>query len=62
VTLGAPHAQDFWVTPIESVSESEDGFERIYQGSQIMAIWPVELAPGSPWNGRLALKVEHGAK
>jgi hypothetical protein len=62
VTLGAPDAQDFWITPIESVSESEDGFERIYQGSQIMAIWPVELAPGSQWNGRLALKVEHGAK
>jgi alpha-amylase len=62
VTLGAPNAQDFWVTPIESVSESEDGFERIYQGSQIIAVWPVELAPGTDWKGSLALKVEHLAK
>ena len=59
VTLGAPKAQDFWVTPIESVSESEDGFERIYQGSQVMAVWPVELAPGGEWKGRLALRVDH---
>jgi 4-alpha-glucanotransferase len=57
VTLDAPKAQDFWITPIESVSESEDGFERIYQGSQIIAVWPVELAPGAEWNGRLALKI-----
>jgi len=58
-TLNAPNAQDFWITPIESVSESEDGFERIYQGSQIIAVWPVELAPGAEWKGRLALKIDH---
>jgi hypothetical protein len=62
VTLAAPNAQDFWITPIESVSESEDGFERIYQGSQIMAVWPVELAPGAEWKGRLVLKVERLAE
>ena len=62
VTLGAPNAQDFWVTPIESVSESEEGFERIYQGSQIMAVWPIELAPGAKWTGRLELKVEQLAQ
>ncbi len=50
------------MTPIESVSESEDGFERIYQGSQIMAVWPVELAPGAKWTGRLGLKVEQLAQ
>ncbi|MGB8540185.1 MAG: alpha-amylase/4-alpha-glucanotransferase domain-containing protein [Candidatus Acidiferrales bacterium] len=62
VTLGAPNAQDFWVTPIESVSESEEGFERIYQGSQVMAVWPIELAPGAKWTGRLGLKVEQLAQ
>jgi hypothetical protein len=62
VTLGAPNAQDFWVTPIESVSESEDGFERIYQGSQIIAVWPVELAPDAEWKGKLGLRIEHLAE
>ena len=46
VALEAPAARNFWIAPIETVSESEDGFERIYQGSQIIAVWPVELASG----------------
>ncbi len=57
VTLLAPGARDFWVSPIETVSESEDGFERIYQGSQIIATFPVELQPGAEWKGRLTLVV-----
>ena len=32
--------------PIESISLSEGGFERIYQGSIILPIWKLELAPG----------------
>ena len=55
----APGADRFWIAPIETVSESEDGFERIYQGSQVIAVWPVELSPGAQWNGRLTMKVEH---
>src|SRR5262249_53170646 len=39
VTLHAPGSESFWVAPIETVSESEDGFERVYQGSQILARW-----------------------
>jgi len=56
VALAAPKARNFWIAPIETVSESEDGFERIYQGSQIVAVWPVELAPGSEWRGQLTLR------
>ncbi|MFZ3200187.1 MAG: alpha-amylase/4-alpha-glucanotransferase domain-containing protein, partial [Candidatus Acidiferrales bacterium] len=57
VTLEASGARNFWIAPIETVSESEDGFERIYQGSQVIAIWPVELAPGGEWMGQLAFRV-----
>jgi 4-alpha-glucanotransferase len=39
VTLHAPGSENFWIAPIETVSESEDGFERVYQGSQILARW-----------------------
>ena len=56
VTLEAPAARHFWTSPIETVSESEDGFERIYQGSQVIAVWPVELAPDAEWKGRLVLR------
>ena len=57
VTIAAPGAHEFWVTPIETVSESEEGFERIYQGSQILATWPAELPSGGEWRGQLALRV-----
>jgi hypothetical protein len=57
VTMLAPGAREFWVSPIETVSESEDGFERIYQGSQIIATFPVELQTGAEWKGRLTLVV-----
>jgi len=56
VTLDAPGARCFWIAPVETVSESEDGFERIYQGSQIMTVWPVELTQGAEWNGQLILR------
>lgn len=57
VTLEAPAAREFWVVPIETVSESEEGFERVYQGSNILAVWPVELQPEKKWTGRVTLRV-----
>jgi hypothetical protein len=57
VMLVAPDAREFWIAPIETVSESEDGFERIYQGSKIITLWPVELSPGGDWRGKLTLRV-----
>ena len=56
-TIQAPGATEFWVAPIETVSESEQGFERVYQGSQILVLWPVEIATGSPWRGETILRV-----
>lgn len=57
VSLSAPGAREFWISPIETVSESEDGFERIYQGSQIIAVWPLQLASGEEWKGQLNFQV-----
>jgi alpha-amylase len=57
VTIQAPKARDYWVAPIETISESEEGFERIYQGSQVLAVWPVEFQPRHVWTGRLTFTV-----
>jgi len=56
-TLDAPLASHLWVAPIETVSESEDGFERVYQGSQILLVWPVELSSTTPWRGEVTLTI-----
>jgi alpha-amylase len=39
-------AADAWWSPIETVSNSEGGFERVYQGSTLMFTWPFVLNPG----------------
>jgi 4-alpha-glucanotransferase len=38
---------DAWWSPIETISTSESGFERVYQGSCLLLSLPVSLAPGS---------------
>jgi len=44
-TLSQP--ADAWWAPVETVSNSEGGFERVYQGSGMLLSWPVALAPGA---------------
>jgi len=51
VTL-APPADVAWY-PVETVSNSEAGFERQYQGSCLLLRWPLALGPG----GRAAFRV-----
>jgi len=58
VALHAPSAEEFWVAPIETVSESEEGFERVYQGSQILAVWRPGLTTQKTWSARLVWRVE----
>lgn len=42
VKLSSNKAIDWWVYPVFSVSQSEEGFERVYQGSSIIAILPIK--------------------
>jgi alpha-amylase len=58
IALHAPGAQQFWIAPIETVSESEEGFERVYQGSQILAVWYPDFAGNHTWLGRLVWRIE----
>jgi 4-alpha-glucanotransferase len=41
---------DAWWAPIETISNSENGFERIYQGSALLLSWPLTLGPGERWS------------
>jgi len=58
IALHAPLADEFWVAPIETVSESEEGFERVYQGSQILALWRPPLTTQKTWSTRLVWRIE----
>jgi 4-alpha-glucanotransferase len=51
-TLIEPVAEA-WISPIRTVSNSEGGFELVYQGSCVLALRPIRLAPGERANLRV---------
>jgi alpha-amylase len=38
---------DIWCAPVETISNSEAGFERVYQGEGLLLGWPLSLAAGA---------------
>src|SRR5260370_18983582 len=58
IALHAPLVEEFWVAPIETVSESEGGFEPVYQGSQILPLWRPPLPTQKTWSTRLVCRIE----
>ena len=57
VEIEAQGASQLWVAPIETVSESEEGFERVYQGSQILGVWNVDLGSAQTWRSETVLHI-----
>lgn len=47
----------WWISPIETISQSESGFERVYQGSAILAVWHTGPPPGRSFTASLQMKV-----
>ncbi len=58
IVLRAEDADEIVRFPIESISLSEGGFERIYQGSILLPIWNIELAPGQQWRSNVTVIFE----
>ena len=48
------HVIDAWIAPIETVSNSEAGFELVYQGSAALLVEPLRLRSGERWTLRIA--------
>jgi hypothetical protein len=57
VHIEAHGASQLWISPIDTVSESEEGFERVYQGSQILGVWNVTFSPTESWSAETVLRV-----
>jgi len=47
-----------WHAPIETISNSEAGFERVYQGSALLLSWVVSIPAGGTWSAT----IEHRAR
>ncbi|MBI2543780.1 MAG: DUF1926 domain-containing protein [Candidatus Rokubacteria bacterium] len=47
--------------PVETVSLSEAGLERIFQGASLLLVWPLALEPGEDWVERVRLTIRDRA-
>lgn len=50
---------NLWRFPIETVSMSESGFERVYQGTVVILHWKMELSPGMTKTLKLVEQIEN---
>jgi alpha-amylase/alpha-mannosidase (GH57 family) len=58
VTLSFDREAMLWRAPVETVSQSEAGFERVYQSSMVMPVWRISLRPVASWSLALQVKIE----
>ena len=57
IELGFGRPATLWRFPIETISNSEAGFERVYQGSCLLSHWRISLPPGQNWQIELQLRL-----
>ena len=50
-----------WRDAIETVSQSEGGYERVYQGTVVIPIWDFQLAAGAEATVSMSLQFQEGA-
>ncbi|MBC8178832.1 MAG: DUF1926 domain-containing protein [Deltaproteobacteria bacterium] len=46
-----------WFFPLMTVSKSEEGFERTYQGSSLLFLHPINLTPGQKTRFQIQLEL-----
>jgi len=57
LTLSFSTPAVLWRAPVETVSQSEAGFERVYQSSMVMPIWRISLGAGSSWKVEIRVRI-----
>jgi alpha-amylase len=59
IILKTDRTGDLWRFPVETISLSESGFERIFQGSCLLFYWPLDLEPEKPFKVNIELGIRH---
>lgn len=56
-----PGATRAWRDAIETVSQSEGGYERVYQGTVLVPIWDIKVAAGAEASAAMSIQFREGA-
>jgi 4-alpha-glucanotransferase len=46
-----------WRFPVETVSQSEAGFEKVYQSSAVFPNWKIDLGPQDHWQIEITQRI-----
>ena len=57
IQLSFDQPSNIWRFPIETISQSEGGFERVYQSSVILPNWKIHLESNSEWTVEINQKI-----
>jgi hypothetical protein len=49
ITLGFSKTAHLWQFPLHTISQSESGYEKVYQGTVLLPNWHVSLGPKGTW-------------
>ncbi|MBA4030537.1 MAG: alpha-amylase [Planctomyces sp.] len=58
VNLDASHPAEFWIMPIQTVSQSEGGFELVHQSTAVVSHWEFFAPENGRWSVELKLSVD----
>jgi alpha-amylase len=61
VTLETSLAGGMWTFPIQTISQSESGFELVHQSSAVVPHWEFEVPAGGSWGVKIALVIDTSA-
>ncbi|MFB0516271.1 MAG: alpha-amylase/4-alpha-glucanotransferase domain-containing protein [Candidatus Neomarinimicrobiota bacterium] len=57
VQLHFPQSQTLWRYPVQTISSSESGFERIYQSSVVLPVYSMKLSPDEHFSAVIDLQL-----
>jgi 4-alpha-glucanotransferase len=58
INLQSTKPAHFWRYPVETISQSEGGFEKVYQGSCLLLGWTVVLPPNGVFEAPVTLQLK----
>ncbi len=57
VEVSAPGVRRLWIAPTWTVSQSESGFDAVYQGSGVMPVWDLSVPAGAGSDVEITLRL-----
>ena len=57
VDLSYSISSRLWIYPVETISQSEEGFERLYQGTSFLPLWRLNLKPKEKWETGIRIDI-----